>query len=125
MSIFRVSSSHAGAPRGAHSGRTCIQAEPMQGVACYGFGYGMGTIELSVANLVACGDVEEAVSRGAQPQRTKARAHRRVRWWRTWSGPQSSPSAQALYLSLVLQPFPSRIVGSEEADGGGGTCGEP
>src|SRR5215218_11099595 len=54
MSISLVSSSHAGAPRGAHIGRTCIQAEPMQRLACYGFGYGMGTIELPVVDLVAC-----------------------------------------------------------------------
>src|SRR5215208_5829066 len=54
MSISLVSSSHAGAPRGAHIGRTCIQAEPMERLACYGFGYGMGTIELPVADLVAC-----------------------------------------------------------------------
>jgi hypothetical protein len=40
------------------------------------------------------------------------------------SGPQASPAARALYLSLVLQPFPSRIAGGEEADVGG-TCGEP
>src|SRR5215216_9353 len=54
MSISLVSSSHAGAPRGAHIGRTCIQAEPMQRLACYGFGYGMGTIELPVVDLVTC-----------------------------------------------------------------------
>jgi hypothetical protein len=73
---------------------------------------------------VARGDVEEAVSRGAQPQRTKARAHRRVRRGRTRSGPQASPAARALYLLLAIQPFPLRIAGGEEA-AGDGTCGEP
>ena len=40
------------------------------------------------------------------------------------SCPQASPAARALYLSLALQPFPSRIASSEEADEDG-TCGEP
>src|SRR5215211_61856 len=54
----------------------------------------------------------------------KARAHRPLRRGGTRSGPQASPAARALYLSWALQPFPSRIAGSEEAEGEG-TCAEP
>src|SRR5215217_1768026 len=53
----------------------------------------------------------------------KARAHRHARRGGTRSGPQASPAARALYLSLALRPFPSCITGSEEAEVGG-TCGE-
>ena len=78
---------------------------------------------MPLANSVARWDVEEAVSRGAQPQRTKARVRRVRRGW-TRPSQKASPATHALYFLLALQPFPLCIAASEEADGGG-TCGEP
>src|SRR5215204_4480802 len=45
----------------------------------------------------------------------KAPTHRPLRRGGTRSGPQASPAACALYLSLALQPFPSRIAGVSQA----------
>jgi hypothetical protein len=52
--IFRVSSSHAVVLSSIHIRRTFIRVEPTQRLASDGFGHCMGTIELPVADLVAC-----------------------------------------------------------------------
>src|SRR5215212_6063236 len=75
---------------------------------------------------VASGDIQEAVSRGAEPQRTEARARLRIRWGRIRPDQQASLSARAPNLLSAFGPFPESPAGGEEAaeNNPGGPCGE-